>query len=164
MSTRTLSWALGLASVFAAISPVFADDSADVLAIVTKYSDAFSRNDIVAADSLCTHHAIIIDDFPPHVWQGSTTCVDWWHAMAADSKASGIAGGVVALGKPWRVTVTADRAYAVFPATYTYRRNGVQTVSNGVWTFALLKLAAGWRIAGWAWSLQGSTPTVTRAG
>lgn len=154
MSTKTLTWATALASVFSAIAPAFASDSADVVAVVTKYSDAFSRNDIKGADSLCTDHAIIIDDFPPHVWQGATTCEDWWHAMATDSKGSGIADGVVKLGKPWRVSVTADRAYAVFPATYTFKRHGTPTISHGVWTFALQKLASGWRIAGWAWSLH----------
>lgn len=154
MSTKALTLAAALAVAFTATTSAFASDKADVVAVVTQYSDAFSRNDMNGADSLCTDHAIIIDDFPPNEWQGATACEDWWKAMAADSKKSGIADGVVELGKPWRVTVTADRAYAVFPATYTFKRHGAPTISHGVWTFALQRLAGGWRIAGWAWSLH----------
>jgi len=121
---------------------------------VVQYSDDFSKNDMKAADALCADHVVIIDDFAPHVWQGATACSDWWNAFVADNKSSGIARGIVKLGKPWHVSVTADRAYAVFPLMYTFKHNGTSTTSHGVWTFALQKLAAGWRIAGWAFTLH----------
>ena len=95
---------------------------------------------------------IIIDDFAPHAWQGASTCADWWNALAADSKKRGITEPKVTLGKAWHITVTGDRAYAVYSTHYDYKLNGKPTTEQGVWTFALQKMADGWRIAGWAWA------------
>jgi len=152
LGTLILVAALTVASL--ASAPAFGSEMNDVLAVVSQYSDHFSKNDMKAADSLCTDHTVIIDDFSPHVWQGATACADWSKAFVADNKSSGIAFGIIKLGKPWKVTVTAERAYAVFPITYTFKHNGNPTTSQGVWTFALQKVSVGWRIAGWAFSLH----------
>lgn len=156
MTVRAFALAAALTAVSLAATPALGSDKTDVIALVNQYSDAFSTHNMKAANALCADHAVIIDDFAPHVWQGATACADWWNAFVADNKKSGISGGVVKLGAPSHVTVTADRAYAVFPLTFTFKHNGTPTTSHGVWTFALHKLAAGWRIAGWAFSLQRS--------
>ena len=153
MNFRALSLAAAFMAASAAATPAFGSDKGDVLAVVNRYSDYFSKNDVKAV-SLCTDHAIIIDDFAPHVWQGEKACADWWRAFRADNERSGIANGVVKLGKPWRVSVSSDDAYAVFPITFSFTHNGAPATSRGVWTFALKKLAVGWRIAGWAFALH----------
>jgi hypothetical protein len=57
------------------------------------------------------------------------------------------------LGKPWQVQVHGDRAYVVVPATYTYKQRGkAETESGSIFTLALKKVAAGWRITAWAWA------------
>jgi hypothetical protein len=49
--------------------------------------------------------------------------------------------------------VTADRAYVVVPADYTYKQKGKAMKQTGsILTVALQKGSAGWRITGWAWS------------
>ena len=41
----------------------------------------------------------------------------------------------------------------MIPVTYSYVKAGVKVVEDGsVWTFALEKTPAGWRIASWAWA------------
>src|SRR5262249_41504399 len=128
-----------------------ASDRDDVMATVKQYDEAFNKNDMKAWRALCADNAIIIDDFAPHVWQGADACGDWWNAFGASAKDSGIANASVILGEPWHVTITGDRAYAVYPTQYTYRLKGKPVSEHGVWTLVLQKLSAGWRIAGWAW-------------
>ncbi|HEX9158748.1 MAG TPA: nuclear transport factor 2 family protein [Rhizomicrobium sp.] len=129
-----------------------AADREDVMATVKQYDDAFNKNDMKAWSALCTDNAIIIDDFAPHVWQGSDACGGWWKAFDASAKENAIANGMVTLGEAWHVTITGDRAYAVYPTRFTYRLKGKPVSERGVWTLALQKVAAGWRITGWAWA------------
>jgi hypothetical protein len=48
---------------------------------------------------------------------------------------------------------TADRAYVVAPADFRFKENGKDGSDLGaLFTVALQKGQAGWRITGWAWS------------
>lgn len=147
MRTAILALAAALIS-----SPALASDAADVMATVKQYNSDFNKGDTASEVAHCAPNAIIIDDFAPHAWQGANACADWAAALAASDKAGGITNEKVTLGKPWHVAVTGDRAYAVYSTHYSYKLNGRAVVEQGVWTFALQKLAAGWRIAGWAWA------------
>ena len=52
-----------------------------------------------------------------------------------------------------QLIITADRAYVVVPANYTFKKNGKLVKETGsMFTFALQKGEAGWRITGWAWA------------
>ena len=151
MRKLILAFAIVLAPMFAPTAA--ASDEADVMATVNQYNTAFNKGDAKMALATCAAQAVIIDDFPPHVWQGATTCSDWWNAILTFNKENGITDANVTTDKPWHVTVTGDRAYVVLPAKYTYKENGKPVVESGsVWTFALQKVAAGWRITGWAWA------------
>ncbi len=136
-----------LALTFALVAvPAAASDTSDVMTIIAQYNSNF-------AASLCAPQTVIIDDFSPHVWQGAAACSNWSNDLDAYNKKNGITFvSLVTLGKPWHVTVTVDRAYAVYPTSYSYKRNGKPVTEKGVWTFALQKLAEGWRIAGWTWA------------
>ena len=143
---------LALAFVLAAGS-VAATEKTDVLASVHQFIDGFNKGDVKTALAACAAQASIVDDFPPHAWQGPTACSDWATDFDADAKKRGITDAIVTLSKPWRVDVTGDRAYAVFPAKYTYKQHGKPVTETGATlTVALQKVAASWRITGWAWS------------
>ncbi|HVN70346.1 MAG TPA: nuclear transport factor 2 family protein [Candidatus Binatia bacterium] len=145
--------ALIAALVAAPTVTIAASQESDVMAAVNQFVDGFNRGDQRAATSACAAPASIVDDFPPHEWQGPTACADWYAAYLADAKKEGITDGVVKLGSPWHVMVTGSRAYVVAPATFTYKVHGKPTKEgNAVFTVALQKLGAGWRITGWAWS------------
>jgi ketosteroid isomerase-like protein len=123
-----------------------------VMATIQGFVAAFNAGDSKAVLATCATPAVIIDDFPPHVWQGPTACADWVSAYANDAKKNGITDGLVKLGKPWHVVVTGDRAYAVIPATYTYKLRGKPVTESGsIITLSLEKLAS-WQITGWAWA------------
>jgi hypothetical protein len=142
--------ALALATT---VTTAAATDQTDAFAAVKKFDDGINKGDSKAALSMCIDQAIVIDDFAPHVWSGGQGCGPWLSALGAYEKTNGITDDNVALGKPWHITVTGDRGYVVVPVKYSYKQNGKPVVESGsVWTIALQKLAAGWRITGWAWA------------
>lgn len=128
-------------------------DNAAVMATVNQFVDGYNKNDTKMQVTACTSPASIIDEFAPHSWQGPTACADWVRDGAASNRSQGITNTVVTLGRPWQVQVNGNRAYVVVPATFTYKQKGKpQTESGSVFTLALKKTAAGWRIAAWAWA------------
>src|SRR5262249_51448929 len=119
-----------------------------------QFSDSLNKGDVKNALAACATPVAIIDEFPPHEWQGATACADWANDFVAYNKQLEITDPMVKLGKPKHVDITGgDRAYAVFPATYTYKQHGKRVTESGsIMTVALQKGAAGWRITGWAWA------------
>ena len=134
--------AIALALYIAA--PSAASDATDVMTTVKEYLGDFNKGDADQAAGLCAPQAIIVDDFPPHTWQGPTACLDWWNALVAFDKSKGITDEDVTIGKPRRVVVTGDRAYVVVPATYKYKENGkpvTDLVRSGHWLCKSLLVA-----------------------
>jgi hypothetical protein len=151
---RFAIFTIALALAAGALSGVAAATAkTDVMSTVTQFVNGLNTGNIKAALATCAARTSIVDEFPPHEWQGPTACSDWAHAFAAANKSQGIADGKVTVGKPWRVDVTVGRAYVVAPATYSYTQHGKRILESGsVFTVALQKTAGGWRITGWAWA------------
>lgn len=147
-----LALAAALASAIGAASPAAAADKADALAVARHYDAAFNLADVKTMASYCADDVAIIDDFPPHIWQGATACPDWFGALIAYDKTQGIAHERVTFQKPLHVDVAGDRAYIVVPSVYHYVLNSKATVATGDWTFAMRKVAVGWRITAWSWA------------
>jgi hypothetical protein len=120
---------------------------------VHQFVDGFNKGDIKTALAACAEQTSIIDEFPPHEWHGAGACSNWANDFDADAKKNGITDGIVTLGNPRRVDITADRAYVVVPANYTFKQKGKLVKETGsMLTLVLQKGAAGWRITGWAWT------------
>lgn len=133
--------------------PAQASPQSDVVAIAHQFIDGFNKGDVKSALAACAPSTSIVDEFPPHHWVGAGACATWAAAYDADAKKNGITDGIVTLLAPWHVDVDGDTAYAVIPANYTYKQNGKPVAEMGsVLTVAFQKLAAGWRITGWAWA------------
>jgi ketosteroid isomerase-like protein len=132
-----------------------ASDKSDVVAAVNRYLDNLDpdKDKQKIALAMCDSRVSILDEFPPHEWHGATACADWWKALDEYDEKNEITAGNARLGTPWTVDVSGDRAYFVAPATYTYKQHGkpVQE-SRSVFTVALKRTQAGWRITGWTWS------------
>ena len=140
-------------AVVMAVGSSAASEKTDVMAPVHQFIDAVNKGDTKTALAACAAQASIVDEFPPYAWQGATGCSDWSNDFDAFNKKNGITDPVAKLGKPTHIDVTGDRAYVVIPASYTYRQNGKRTTESGsIMTVALQKVAAGWRITGWAWA------------
>jgi hypothetical protein len=136
-----------------ATAPAAASDQTDVMATVNQFVDGFNKVDAKTMLATCASQAAVIDDFPPHEWHGTAACAAWWNDFLTYCKAQGIVDSIVTLGKTQHDDVTGVRAYVVVPATYAFKQHGKTVVQSGaVWTLALHKTAAGWRITGWAWA------------
>ena len=133
--------------------PTLPPAAKQVLATIHQFMDGFNSGNLKSAFATCAPRVSIIDEVPPHEWQGSTACPDWARDLAASDKAAGVTAGVVTLGTPWRVDVNGTTAYAVIPTTYAYRVHGKAASETGsVFTVALRRFGGTWRITGWAWS------------
>jgi ketosteroid isomerase-like protein len=133
--------------------PAFASDKTDVWTVVRQFADVVNKGDPKALTAACANLTAIIDDFPPHIWQGASACMDWANSWEAFAKKNGITDDVVILGRPLHVVVTGDRAYVVAEANFTYKQSGKRVTQRGsVWTLTLQKATDGWRIVGWAWA------------
>jgi hypothetical protein len=153
MRTMILVWAAALAAALLAVPPAKASEKTNVIATVEQYMGSINKGDKDAMIAVCAAQASIIDDFPPHAWQGATACADWWNDNEAFGKKNGITDENIALREPRHTEITGDRAYVVVPTTYTYKQHGKPVTETGaVWTIALQKVPAGWRITGWAWA------------
>ncbi len=132
---------------------VAASDQDDVMAVLKHTAAALNKDDIKSAAADCAPSAAIIDEFPPYTWQGATACADWGKDVDAFNTKLGVSDFVLAPSKPWALEVTGDRAYAVLPTKLTFKVHGKKQKEVGsVWTFALQKSAAGWKITAWTWS------------
>ena len=128
-------------------------EQTEVMAPVRQFVDGFNKGDAKSAVAACADQTMIIDDFPPHLWQGAGACASWASAYEADAKKNGIVDGVVTLGKPRQVDITGDVAYVVVPASFSYKQNGKLVKEAGAtFTLVLQKGMAGWRITAWAWA------------
>ena len=146
-----------LTLVFAlVISPrsALADDKADVVAAVNRFLDNLDDATLEKAIAVCDSPVSIIDEFPPHLWQGPNACADWYKAYNAYNERNAITDTDAKLGTPLTVDVNEDRAYFVAPFTYTYKQHGKSTKETASFAVALRRTQAGWRITGWAYSKQ----------
>ena len=150
---RSLSLVFAALLMAAMTSAAAASESADVQTTVQRFVNDFNVGTIKDVRAACEPSAIIIDNFPPHVWSGADACGAWFNAYNAMAAKNGITGEIVTLAKPWHVDVSGDRAYVVNPAKDTYLQRGKRvTFAASVFTVALKREPSGWMITGWAWS------------
>jgi ketosteroid isomerase-like protein len=138
-------------STFVATGSATASDKTDAVGVVHQFIDAFNKGDTKASAAVCAAQISIVDEFAPFAWQGPTAFTDWSNDFDADAKKNGITDPVVTLGQTRHVEVTGDRAYVVVAATYAYKKKGKPvTEANARFVVSLQKVAAGWRVTGWA--------------
>lgn len=136
-----------------AAGPAAASEKSDVMAVLHQFVDAFNKGDTNTVQASCADLTSIIDDLPPHEWHGAGVCSKWLSDYGAFGKANEITAEVVTLGKPRHIEITADHAYVVVPAGYTFTMKGKPMKQTGsIITVALKKGASGWHMAAWAWS------------
>ena len=147
---KQLNLVIGLS--LSALSSTAPARNAAVEIVPQQFIAAFNRGDVAAAGATMTGDVVITDEVAPFHWQGLGAFVAWTAALTSASNAQHISGGKVMLGAPSREIVTADHAYLIAPAVYSFRQNGVAKAEVAQMTFALDRLPMGWRIAAWTWT------------
>jgi hypothetical protein len=146
---------LALAALTTAGAAAAAD--AQLEAPIHQFIDAFDKGDMKTAGAAFLPSVTIIDEVPPHYWQGTGGFAAWGADLQKDAKAGGLTDLGVTLGKVTDEIVSGSEAYVVIEATFAYKQKGVAMREPAHMSYAMKKTAAGWKIAGWAWS---GTPPV----
>lgn len=152
---NTVACLLTVITASAAAAQPKMDQKAQVLVPIHQFVDAFNKGDMKTAASACANPAFVIDEFPPHAWQGPDACLDWSKDFEANARATSLTEPVVKILKVNSSSVTGDHAYVVTTCSYHWKEKGKpMKESASKWTFALQKTPAGWRITGWTWTMQ----------
>jgi hypothetical protein len=150
---------LGISANAGAATP-----EAQVMTPVHAFIDGFNKGDMKAASAALSPNGMtIIDDVAPHVWSGPSAFDAWSKALDAASQAEGDTDEFVAIGKPTRVIVGADRGYVVVPAIYTYKQKGMAMQESARLVCTVQKEMGGWLITGWAWAGTKPAPVAAAA-
>ena len=149
---KTLAVVIAVA-VFSS-GPASASDKTDAMSVVQKWVDSFNKGDGKTGSSYCADGAVIIDDFAPHVWQGSGACASWYKDYEAFAAKAQITAASVALGKATHLDIDSAYAYLVTPTTLTYTKAGKPVTDKAIVTMSLKESSSGWQITSWAWADQ----------
>lgn len=153
------SLALGAAAIAApAAKPT---PATGVLAPIHQFIDSFNKGDIKTAEGAHVAAPTIIDEVPPHHWQGQGAFQAWAGDLEKDAKKNGQSDEKVTLGPAVRTQVDGDDGYAVMKATFSYKQRGKAMVEPAQMVFALHKEAGAWKITGWTWA--GTVPHAAAA-
>ncbi|HEY2658933.1 MAG TPA: nuclear transport factor 2 family protein [Caulobacteraceae bacterium] len=124
---------------------------------IHQFIDDFNKGDAKgAAAAFAPGDVSIIDEVAPHIWRGPGAFPSWSKSLAADGKKNGMTDETVTLGEPTDTVTSGRHAYVVLPATFNFKQHGAAMHETAQMTYALVKGAGGWKIAGWTWS--GSPP------
>ena len=140
------------AAIAVAASPALAAGGSDITVVVKQYGHAVASGDMKGAAALCTSPAVVIDDFPPHVWQGPNACAEWQAGLNAMIRQGGMTDARVTIGPASHLKVTGDVAYGVYPAVFSFKQKGKPQTEPGTWAFAMKRAGGAWRISGWSWA------------
>jgi ketosteroid isomerase-like protein len=149
---RNLQVAIGM--LMASGGPVVASDNTDVMEAVHRWTDAFSSGSFNSDIAPCTEDAVVIDDFPPHVWQAPGACTAWFKAFEVWASKATVTNAAITLGTIRHLDFDAGLAYLVAPVTLSYVKAGKPVNFFGTITMTLRNGTPGWRVSGVAWADQ----------
>jgi ketosteroid isomerase-like protein len=127
-------------------------DADAALATVRQFGEAINKGDFKTAIEVQAPDVQIIDEVPPHHWQGQGAAMAWlksWNDFAA---ANGVSGQTMAWGEDARVEVEGEHAYVTRPGVFSFKRGDAKVSETGMLGAALVKTPAGWRITAWTWA------------
>jgi ketosteroid isomerase-like protein len=127
------------------VLPSWASDSDDVKAAIRKWVADFNKADFKAFVGACAPRAAVVDGFPPYAWQ---SCGEWIADYEKNNKALQATHGTLTIGNLIFEEIAGDRAYVIYPATFTDMQKGKEVVYKGTWTMTLRKGKGGWVFTG----------------
>jgi ketosteroid isomerase-like protein len=143
---------LAVLMLMSVAAPAAASDTTDVLEVAHHWSEAFNQGSFKTDIAPCAEDAVVLDDLPPHVWQGAGACSKWYEAVMAWAEKAAVTKPAITLGKTSHLEFEAGYAYLVAPVTLSYIKAGKPVDFGGILTMTLQKGNSGWRVSGVAWA------------
>ena len=132
---------------------------AGVARTIDQFSAALHADDSKTAKTFLAPRVVILDDAAPYYWAGASAFEDWQTDLAKASAARGMTEEDANLGQPTRVEVSGNHAYAILPATHSFKMKGRLMRENAQLTFILARDAdSPWKITSWTWTGPKATP------
>lgn len=143
---------IACALAFMSVGTAGASEKTDVMAVIHRWVDTFNKGDMKSSLAACADQAVVIDETPPHVWQGAGACAAWKDAYDAWVKSNDVTHVFEAIGKVHHIDISDEFAYVVQSVNFSWSEKGKSGSERGIETVTLKKTSAGWRITGWAWA------------
>ena len=142
-----------------ALAPAARAGDANAARTIDQFSAALHAGDSKTAKTFLAPRVVILDDVAPYYWAGASAFEDWQADLAKASAARGMSEEDANLGAPTRVEVSGDHAYAILPATHTFKMKGRVMRERAQLTFILARdLDSQWKITSWTWTGPKATP------
>jgi ketosteroid isomerase-like protein len=149
---KSVALIVAIASFGISAAALAATPKSEVAATIKQVIDTFNKGDMKALAAMMSPDGMaIIDEIPPHVWTGRNAFDTWNKALGAYEQANGITDDLITAGKPTRVVVADDRAYAVQAVTYSFKQKGVAMQETSRMVYSLQNGKTGWLVTGFAW-------------
>ncbi|MBV9622187.1 MAG: nuclear transport factor 2 family protein [Gammaproteobacteria bacterium] len=146
---------IAVAALLAALSvAAVASEQAEVRLTAQRWAEAFRSGHFETTNAPCDDDAVVIDDLPPHLWQGPGACSRWYKAFAAWAATAAVTDADITLGATSHLEINSGYAYLVAPVTLSFLKAGKPVRDTGVLTMSLRRVDSGWRISGFAWADQ----------
>ena len=154
---------VALAALLLPAAPAWAQqpDEAALQKPVRAWVDAFNRWDFAYPQDAFEEDAVVIDQFPPFLWQGNASARQWWTALMGETMAEherrSISKQRLELGPMQFVQSDGLTANFVQPATLTWTAKGQSHEMKALWVATERKAGSSWRISSHAWAPLGET-------
>ena len=119
---------------------------------VHQFLDGMNKNDLKGAAGAFAPSASMVDEFAPFSWSGANVLQAWGGDYGRYAQAHKDTAPAMAMKGTPRIETGGDRAYAVVPAVFTFKRAGKAMHEDGTMTFVLVKGGADWKIGSFTWS------------
>ena len=140
------------AIAFLSLGTAGASEKNDVMAVVHQMVDGFNKGDRKLSLAACAEQAVVVDDTPPHVWQGTGACAAWMDSYEMWAKSNNVTGVSETIVQVRHLDISGDFAYVVQSVGLSWAEKGSPMSEKAIETVTLKKTPAGWRITGWAWA------------
>ena len=120
------------------------------LKILLRAANGDSSADV---SKICSKDAVIMDEPPPHRWDGETAAVDWLASLKVQFKDQQVTGARAEFHTVSVYEHSADRAWIVIPTTWTGAQGGRRFEEDGVWSFLVVQSGDAWKISADSWSV-----------
>ena len=146
------AYTVALVLILLASAPAFAGAEEDAaIKPMQVFVASINAGEAKTAVAQCAANSVVMDEFSPFIWRGNG-CAGFARDFFAMAKAHNVTDSVMQLLPAAEVNIEGGAAYAAIPAHLTYKRDNKPATEDGVFSVALTKTAAGWKIAAFAWA------------
>jgi hypothetical protein len=127
------------------------------LATIAAFVSTANAGDRRAFLRLFAPEAAMVDNFAPYRFAAPNGPATWYDGFGADMQQSGESDGVISVTAPTYFRVHGDRAWAVVPTGFVYKRKSKRERETGLSVFTLHRVAGAWKITSFSWAEQSDT-------